>query len=132
MNILKALYTVFYLDAKHRYDDTSEISYINYQTKHKVPLRTVLKNIGYIKEEKKMADVQEEVFSVIRNPSHYCEGRKFEPKDVIRDWDLNFNLGNAVKYISRNGRKEGESALKDLKKAKTYLEFEIEALEKGE
>ena len=51
MNILKALYTVFYLDAKHRYDDTSEISYINYQTKHKVPLRTVLKNIGYTDEK---------------------------------------------------------------------------------
>lgn len=69
-----------------------------------------------------------ETFSVIKNPSHYCEGRKFEPKDVIRDWGLNFNLGNAVKYISRNGRKAGESALKDLKKAKQYLDFEIEYL----
>lgn len=33
-----------------------------------------------------------ETFSAIENPSHYCEGRKFEPKDVIRDWELNFNL----------------------------------------
>lgn len=67
---------------------------------------------------------------LISNPSHYCEGRKYEPKDVIRDWDLNFNLGNVVKYVSRNGRKEGENALKDLKKARQYLEFEIEAMEK--
>lgn len=65
----------------------------------------------------------------ITKPNHYCEGRKYEPKDVIRDWDLNFNLGNVVKYISRNGRKNGESALKDLLKAKTYLEFEIQAIE---
>ena len=65
-------------------------------------------------------------------PSHYCDGRKYEPKDVIRDWELNFNLGNAVKYIARNGKKEGESALKDLNKAKQYLEFEIEYLEKTE
>lgn len=70
---------------------------------------------------------------IIGHPNHYCKDRKFEPKDVIRDWNLNFNLGNAVKYISRNGRKEGNSALQDLKKAKQYLEFEIEYLEsKGE
>lgn len=64
----------------------------------------------------------------ITKPSHYCEGRKYEPKDVIRDWDLNFNLGNVVKYVSRNGRKKGESSIKDLQKARQYLDFEIEAL----
>ena len=37
--------------------------------------------------------------SIIEHPAHYCEGRKYEPKDVIRDWELNFNLGNAVKYV---------------------------------
>ena len=67
---------------------------------------------------------------IIGHPNHYCEGRKYEPKDVIRDWNLNFNLGNAVKYISRNGRKDGNSALQDLKKARQYLDFEIEYLEK--
>ena len=67
---------------------------------------------------------------VIGHPNHYCEGRKYEPKDVIRDWGLNFNLGNAVKYISRNGRKDGNSALQDLKKARQYLDFEIDFLEK--
>ena len=66
---------------------------------------------------------------IIGHPNHYCQGRKYEPKDVIRDWDLNFNLGNVVKYISRNGRKEGNSVLQDLKKAKQYLEFEIAYLE---
>ena len=69
---------------------------------------------------------------IIGHPNHYCEGRKFEPKDVIRDWNLNFNLGNAIKYISRNGRKEGESSLKDLKKARQYLGFEIDYLENKE
>ena len=64
----------------------------------------------------------------ITNPAHYTKGRKYEPKDVIRDWELNFNLGNAVKYISRNGRKQGESDIKDLMKAVTYLNFEIEYL----
>ena len=65
---------------------------------------------------------------IISHPSHYIDGRKYEPKDVIRDWDLNFNLGSAVKYISRADRKD--DILQDLKKAKQFLEFEIEALEK--
>lgn len=67
--------------------------------------------------------------SIIEHPAHYCEGRKYEPKDVIRDWELNFNLGNAVKYVSRAGRKENNSLLQDLKKARQYLDFEINYLE---
>lgn len=42
---------------------------------------------------------------VVKSPKHYTEGRRFEPKDVIRDWRLNFNLGSALKYIARAGRK---------------------------
>lgn len=77
-------------------------------------------------EEFTASDVED----IIGHPNHYCEGRKFEPKDVIRDWKLNFNLGNTVKYISRNGRKDGNSSLQDLKKARQYLDFEIAFLEK--
>ena len=63
---------------------------------------------------------------LVNSPSHYTEGRKYEPKDVIRDWGLNFNLGCVVKYISRAGRKD--DILLDLYKARKYLDFEIEAI----
>ena len=63
----------------------------------------------------------------VKNPSHYTEGRSYEPKDVIRDWGLNFNLGNAVKYIARAGRKD--DIVQDLKKAQEYIQFEIDAIE---
>lgn len=66
-------------------------------------------------------------FNVISNPSHYTEGRKYEPRKVIYDWGLDFNLGNAVKYLSRAGRKG--SAIEDLRKAIQYIRFEIEELE---
>lgn len=63
-------------------------------------------------------------------PKHYqVGGGKHEPYKVIRDWGLNFNLGNAVKYISRAGLKNGETAIDDLQKALQYIQFEIEALE---
>lgn len=45
--------------------------------------------------------------------------------DFIDDMEFNFNLGNVVKYISRAGKKEGNSKLQDLEKAKDYLEHEI-------
>lgn len=63
--------------------------------------------------------------SAVDHPAHYCYS-KYEPKDVIRGWGLNFNLGSAVKYIARAGRKD--DIIQDLEKAKKFLEFEIEAL----
>lgn len=63
---------------------------------------------------------------MIKRPEHYCFS-KYEPKDVIREWGLNFNLGSAVKYIARAGRKD--DIVQDLKKAREFLTFEIEALE---
>ena len=41
------------------------------------------------------------------NPEHYNRLNP-QPKDVIRAWGLNFNLGSAVKYISRAGHKDDE------------------------
>ena len=61
----------------------------------------------------------------VTHPSHYVDGRKYEPVDVIADWDLNFDLGNAVKYISRAGRKDPEKTIEDLQKAIFYIEHAI-------
>lgn len=69
------------------------------------------------------------MFDPVLRPSHYSEGRQFETIDVITDWELNYRLGNAVKYISRAGRKDPSKTVEDLKKAQWYLAREIEALE---
>lgn len=65
----------------------------------------------------------------INHPSHYTEGRDpaYEPICVIEAWQLDFHLGNAVKYISRAGRKADE--IEDLKKAEWYLRRKIEGLQ---
>ena len=69
-------------------------------------------------------------FDPVDKPSHYAEGRKYEPIDVIEDWGLGMHLGNATKYISRAGRKGEE--VEDLKKARWYIDRRISMLEKGE
>ena len=60
----------------------------------------------------------------IYNPDYYRTG-KIEVADFIEDKGFNFFLGNVVKYVSRAGKKEGNDAVQDLKKAKWYLEREI-------
>lgn len=57
-------------------------------------------------------------------PTHY-QG-SIQPIELINAQDLNFNLGNVVKYVCRAGKKEGENTLSDLEKAKDYINFEIE------
>ena len=38
------------------------------------------------------------------NPQHY-KGKKFEVIEIIDDYNLNFSLGNAIKYVLRAGKK---------------------------
>ena len=63
-------------------------------------------------------------------PSHY-QGT-LQPIDLINAQDLNFNLGNVVKYVCRAGKKQGENVLSDLDKAKNYINYEIERIKKNE
>lgn len=64
----------------------------------------------------------------VNNPSYYNDG-KIEVIDFIEDKNLNFHLGNAVKYISRAGKKDPDKTVEDLKKARWYLDREINNLE---
>ena len=59
-------------------------------------------------------------------PTHY-QGT-IQPIDLINAQDLNFNLGNVVKYVCRAGKKQGENVLSDLEKAKNYINYEIERI----
>lgn len=61
----------------------------------------------------------------VDHPSHYAEGRKYEPIVVIEAWGLGFNLGNALKYISRAGRKDPAKIEEDLRKAVWYIDREL-------
>lgn len=48
------------------------------------------------------------------------------PDYFIEAHNLNFNLGNVVKYLTRAGKKRGEGKLTALEKAQWYLSREIE------
>lgn len=62
----------------------------------------------------------------VNSPAHYTTGL-YETIDVIEDWELNMNAGNAVKYISRYKHKG--KPVEDLRKAIWYLNRELSTLE---
>jgi len=60
-------------------------------------------------------------------PTHYQTQTEFDVIDFCKAYDLNFNLGNVCKYISRAGKKGDR--MEDLKKALDYLQREIKYYE---
>ncbi len=58
---------------------------------------------------------------------HYQTGKDYDIIDVCKDYSLNFNKGNILKYVARAGKKDNE--LQDLRKALDYLQREIAYLE---
>lgn len=65
----------------------------------------------------------------VNHPAHYGGAdNPYEAIKVIEAWELGFCLGNTVKYISRAGKKG--DAIEDLKKARWYLDREIQRREK--
>ncbi len=61
----------------------------------------------------------------VHSPAHYTSGG-VETIDFIEAKALNYHLGNAVKYISRAGRKSPGTYVEDLQKARWYLDRAIE------
>lgn len=65
----------------------------------------------------------------VNHPEHYGgENNPYEAIKVIEAWQLDFCLGNTVKYISRAGKKNTDKVIEDLEKAKWYLERKIQQL----
>lgn len=73
-------------------------------------------------------------YDAVKNPAHYCAGRKIEPWDVMIDWDLKSPVDHAIKYIARAGRKQQpgmtmkQSEEQDLMKAINCLQKRLEVL----
>ena len=58
----------------------------------------------------------------------FMEKSKLEVSDVIEGWGLNFRMGEVVRHLVQSVSKEDR--LKDLQKARFYLEREIHLVEK--
>lgn len=93
----------------------------------------ILDLVGVIEEsinsrEGKVSDKKSK--ELVNHPIHYGgEDNIYEAIKVIDAWDLDFYLGNVLKYINRAGKKDSNKDIQDLKKALWYLNRKIEKLE---
>ena len=77
----------------------------------------------------------EETTSILKNvnqPKHYQSRSGQSVMDVIEDFGLqnNFYMANAVKYLLRCGKKDGNPEKQEIAKAIWYLKRYIEFMDK--
>lgn len=65
---------------------------------------------------------------VVNHPEWYVSDKSGIECIQITRW-RNFNIGNAIKYLWRNGLKDSDAQVQDLKKAIWYIQDEINRLE---
>ena len=69
--------------------------------------------------------------SQVNNPSHYGGSKNpYETIKVIEAWDLDFCLGNAIKYISRAAHKD--NMVQDLEKAIWYIQRKLSQIKEAQ
>lgn len=66
----------------------------------------------------------------VNHPSHYNQYEGLEIWDLVEL--MNFNLGNAIKYITRAGHKDPSKEAEDINKAIAYIRREQERVFKTE
>ena len=88
----------------------------------------IRKTVPYIPIKIELPD-QVGVFDTQIGGEHYKD-YILQPIEVILKWNLNFTLGNVIKYVYRAWKGNSkEKQLEDLRKAKHYLEIEIDRLQ---
>lgn len=63
-------------------------------------------------------------YDPIHHPKHYTHYKGLEVIQLTEQ--MNFNKGNAVKYVARAGIKDQSKEIEDLEKAKWYIQREID------
>lgn len=83
------------------------------------------------KDVARLAEILTSGNEAVNHPAHYSIGG-IEVIDAITAWGFGegFNRGNAIKYIARAGRKNPETELEDLRKARWYIDAEIKRIER--
>lgn len=90
--------------------------------------RTIVEDDGFVTVHSTKPVIVDAEFSDPISPNHYIGKHGLEARDVIAAFELGFNLGNVVKYVLRAGRKD--SAEQDLRKARQYIDFQLEDMKR--
>lgn len=99
------------------------------------------RNIDEHKEIKEAEKVIQKLIDLADNPiPNYYIGNTYgyEARKVVEDWNLSYNIGTAVTYLLRAGKKKENGMddkakhIEDIKKAINHLNFELDKLNNKE
>lgn len=110
----------------------------NPEKKEDAELNKIYNLEGFVKLENKECVIPEELnkmkspqFDPINKPKHYnSHPSGIECIEITQHH--NYCIGNSIKYLWRQGLKDGESNIKDLMKARKCIDLEIERIKKFE
>lgn len=84
-----------------------------------------IKKFEEMNQREVIVTIDKEDNNQVIHPQHYGgKDNPYEAIKVIEAWEVGFNLGNTLKYISRAGKKD--DTIQDLEKALFYLDREIQ------
>jgi hypothetical protein len=84
---------------------------------------------AHLGENRPLSKLNKQSSDSVDHPAHYTAYTGLEIIELVEQ--MNFNRGNAVKYIARAGLKSKDTEIEDLKKAVWYINREIRRLESG-
>lgn len=120
------------MKSKYYYDYKRNVD-VKHATKEE--LEKINKNLFDKKATETAVETAETAETAI--PNYYIGSvYGYEARRVIEDWDLSYNVGNAVTYLLRCGKKmeqgftQNEKHIDDIEKAINHLRFEIDKLKK--
>ena len=94
-------------------------------------MSSLIQGIGRYKKMEKLLKAEDND-NFVSHPLHYGgKENPYEAIKIIEAYDLNFHLGNAIKYILRAGKKT-DSPSQDLEKAVWYLQRHLENISKDQ
>ena len=64
-----------------------------------------------------------------KTPKYYIGNKGMEAIDVIHQFELSYDLGNACSYILRAKRKHGDKGKECIEKAIAHLHYELRKIE---
>lgn len=87
-------------------------------------------------EKKDLERINKKLFNkdAISVPDYYIGSNGYEARKVISGFDLSYNVGTAVTYLLRAGKKkeqgisDNDKHIEDIEKAMNHLRFELEKL----
>lgn len=127
---------LFIADDEYWLYPVEEIERISYSPDSRLTIYPLGQPYAIYDKSKYKYELEDDSIKILENsdsvsrPPYYANGWSNGAEVIDLTEHLSFCAGNVVKYVCRAGRKDPDKHLEDLRKARWYLDREIERIER--